>query len=310
MAGYVVHPRGLCESHQVGDDTAIGAFSHVLAGARIGRDCRILDYVCVADGVVLGDRVTVHGSVQLPAGLVVEDDAVIGAQVSFALDEPAVKGAGIRIGSRVSIGTNTTIYPGVKIESGAVIMAGSVVTRSVPPNARVSGNPACIVGYVSAGAEQADPLKELADAQDGPAVLPTAVQGVTLHRLPLIHDLRGDLSVGEFGRNIPFEVRRYFLVFDVPSAETRGEHAHLQCHQFLICVKGSCAIVADDGRQRQEFLLDRPNLAVHLPPMVWGIQYKYSADAVLLVFASHYYDPADYIRNYDDFLQRCRQGGA
>jgi UDP-2-acetamido-3-amino-2,3-dideoxy-glucuronate N-acetyltransferase len=61
--------------------------------------------------------------------------------------------------------------------------------------------------------------------------------------------------------------------------------------------------VADDGINRQEFLLDRPYVGVHLPPMVWGIQYKYSADAVLLVFASHYYDSADYIRDYSEFRQ-------
>jgi hypothetical protein len=93
------------------------------------------------------------------------------------------------------------------------------------------------------------------------------------------------------------------MVFDVPSMETRGEHAHRVCHQFLICVRGSCAVVADDGKNRQEFLLDRPDVGVHLPPMVWGIQYKYSADAVLLVFASHHYDSADYIRNYAEFRQ-------
>ena len=72
-------------------------------------------------------------------------------------------------------------------------------------------------------------------------------------------------------------------------------------------MRGSCAIVADDGLQRQEFLLDSPDVGVHLPPMVWGIQYKYSADAVLLVYASHYYDSADYIRNYAEF---CHLVGA
>jgi hypothetical protein len=91
-------------------------------------------------------------------------------------------------------------------------------------------------------------------------------------------------------------------VFDVPSRETRGEHAHRACHQFLLCAKGSCAVVADDGVRRQEFLLDRPDLGLHLPPMIWGIQYKYTPDAVLLVFASELYDAADYIRDYDQFL--------
>jgi dTDP-4-dehydrorhamnose 3,5-epimerase-like enzyme len=128
------------------------------------------------------------------------------------------------------------------------------------------------------------------------------VKGVVLHRLKSVRDLRGDLSVGEFERDVPFAPRRYFLVFDVPSAETRGEHAHRRCHQFLLCVRGSCSVVADDGEHRQEFKLDRPDIGLHLAPLVWGIQYKYSADAVLLVFASDYYDPDDYLRSYDAFL--------
>ncbi len=135
----------------------------------------------------------------------------------------------------------------------------------------------------------------------------TDVQGVTWHRLPLAVDLRGSLSVGEIGQQIPFEVLRYFLVFDVPSAETRGEHAHRECHQFLVCVAGEVAVVADDGSKRQEFILDRPNLGIHLPPMTWGVQYKYSANAVLLVLASHHYSAADYIRDYDEFLRLKEQ---
>ena len=124
-----------------------------------------------------------------------------------------------------------------------------------------------------------------------------------MHNMPRVVDIRGNLTVGEFNRTVPFPAKRYFIVFDVPSAETRGEHAHRECHQFLICVRGSCAVVADDGVHRQEFFLDKPDLGLHLSPMVWGIQYKYSADAVLLVFASHHYDNADYIRDYSEFRQ-------
>ncbi|MEO5345649.1 MAG: FdtA/QdtA family cupin domain-containing protein [Magnetococcus sp. YQC-9] len=115
--------------------------------------------------------------------------------------------------------------------------------------------------------------------------------------------MRGNLSVGEFQRSVPFVAKRYFLVFDVPSTQTRGEHAHRQCHQFLICVRGACSVVADDGEHRQEFLLDRPEIGVYLPPMIWGTQYKYTSEAVLLVFASDYYDPDDYIRDYQQFLK-------
>ena len=133
------------------------------------------------------------------------------------------------------------------------------------------------------------------------ATTPSRVKGVSVCDFPKISDLRGKLSVGEFEKSIPFPVKRYFLVFDVPSEETRGEHAHKECHQFLICVHGSCNVVADDGINREEFLLDQPNVGLYLPPMTWGVQYKYSNDAVLLVFASHYYDSVDYIRSYPEF---------
>lgn len=127
-----------------------------------------------------------------------------------------------------------------------------------------------------------------------------------LHQLKSVQDIRGDLVVGEFAKDIPFETKRFFLVFNVPSQETRGEHAHRQCHQFLICAKGSCAVIVDDGRQRTEIALDSPSKGLHLPPMIWGEQYRYTADAVLLVFASDHYDPADYIRNYEEFVRLAR----
>ena len=107
--------------------------------------------------------------------------------------------------------------------------------------------------------------------------------------------------MGEFGRSVPFEPKRYFMVFGVPNAEIRGEHAHRVCEQFLICAQGSCHVVADDGENREEFVLDDPSTGLYLPALTWGIQYKYSPDAVLLVFASHFYDSAEYIRDYNEF---------
>lgn len=114
------------------------------------------------------------------------------------------------------------------------------------------------------------------------------------------------LSAGEFGRDLPFMPKRYFVVFDVPSAEVRGEHAHRQCHQFLVCISGNMSVVVDDGTHREEFRLDRPDAGLHISPLVWATQYRYSPDAVLLVFASEHYDAADYIRNYDEFLRAIR----
>lgn len=187
-----------------------------------------------------------------------------------------------------------------------MIGAGAVVTRSVPPKAIVLGNPARITGYVDTKKDVAtlsiDTTSHLNRSSQA-GVRESVVQGVTLHKFPFVSDIRGNLSVGEFEKTVPFTPKRYFLVFGVPSIETRGEHAHHHCKQFLICVRGSCSVVADDGKNRQEFLLDGPDLGLYLPPRIWGIQYKYSSDAVLLVFASDYYDKDDYIRNYSDYLQ-------
>jgi hypothetical protein len=72
-------------------------------------------------------------------------------------------------------------------------------------------------------------------------------------------------------------------------------------------VRGSCAVLADDGVNRTEVLLDSPDKGIYLPPMVWGVQYKYSEDAILLVFASHHYDASDYIRNYSEFLEEVKR---
>ncbi len=304
-----IHPNALCESGQVGEGTRIWAFAHVLAGARIGRDCNICDHVFVENDVVVGDRVTVKCGVQLWDGVELEDDVFVGPNATFTNDVfprskhyPAQFGrTTVRKGA--SIGANATLLPGITIGARAMVGAGAVVTRSVPPNALVVGNPAQIVGYVDT--RDHERAEAAAPAPIEP-VSQTSVRGVTLHRLKNVADMRGSLAVGEFGRDIPFEVKRYFLVYDVPSVEIRGEHAHRSCKQFLIAVKGSVHVVADDGSNREQFVLDRPGLGLYLPPMTWGIQYRYSPDAVLLVLASQHYDSADYVRDYDGFLGMTR----
>jgi dTDP-4-dehydrorhamnose 3,5-epimerase-like enzyme len=121
--------------------------------------------------------------------------------------------------------------------------------------------------------------------------------------LPFIKDTRGSLSFAEVEQFLPFDPKRYFLVYDVKSNEIRGEHAHRRLQQFLVCVKGSCSVVVDDGENREEYKLNSPEMAILIPPMVWGIQYKYSSDAVLMVLASEKYDESEYIRNYDEFIE-------
>lgn len=138
---------------------------------------------------------------------------------------------------------------------------------------------------------------------------PTGVRGVDIYQFPWVNDPRGDLTVGEFGQGFPFHPKRYFIVFGVSSGTLRGEHAHRNCHQFLICAHGRCSALVDDGTTRREIVLDNPSMGIHVPPMIWGTQWNYSADAALLVFASEYYDPDDYIREYSAFLDALRVAG-
>ena len=208
----------------------------------------------------------------------------------------------IDIEADVCIQAGAIIHGSVTIGRGALVRAGAVVNRDVPPHAVVAGSPAQIVGYTTNAPHNAAP----ATGDQRPATpgrIATGVHGVTLHRLPKVLDLRGNLTVGEFGQSVPFETKRYFMVFGVPNAEVRGEHAHRTCHQFLVCAHGRLAVVADDGTSREEFVLDDPSVGLHLPPLTWGVQYKNSRDAVLLVFASEHYDANEYIRDYAEFMQ-------
>jgi UDP-2-acetamido-3-amino-2,3-dideoxy-glucuronate N-acetyltransferase len=132
------------------------------------------------------------------------------------------------------------------------------------------------------------------------------VRGVVFQTLPRFDDQRGALTVADIRQHIPFAIERLFLVYDVPGTDVRGEHAHRELHQFLVCARGSCTVLADDGEHRQEYLLDSPDLGLYLPPMTWSVQHKHSRDAVLMVAASAPYDPADYIRDYDTFQQLVR----
>jgi UDP-2-acetamido-3-amino-2,3-dideoxy-glucuronate N-acetyltransferase len=308
MSEFFVHPHGLCESKNVGSGTRVWAFAHVLSGARIGRDCNLCDGVFVENDVVIGDRVTVKCGVQLWDGLRLEDYVFVGPNATFTNDRlPRSKQYPVRLATTVvregaSIGANATILPGVTIGIRAMVGAGAVVTRDVPANAIVVGNPARITGYVNAGGVMPREKYTVEPPSAGVGSVPLRARGARVFRLHLVRDLRGDLCAGEFEDQIPFTPRRYFLVFNVPSERVRGEHAHRQCQQFLIAVRGRCSIMVDDGEMRDEVLLDSPDLGLLIPPMVWGVQYKYSSDALLLVFASEHYDAADYIRDYDEFL--------
>jgi acetyltransferase-like isoleucine patch superfamily enzyme/dTDP-4-dehydrorhamnose 3,5-epimerase-like enzyme len=304
------HETAIVESRAIGLGTRIWAFVHILPGAVIGADCNICDHTFIENQVRLGDRVTVKCGVQIWDGVSIEDDVFIGPNATFTNDPFPRSKQYLRtplatvIKRGASIGANATILPGLTVGEQAMIGAGAVVTRDVPAYAVVAGTPARIVGYVGATAQRSVPSQT---APASPGAVKTSVAGVMLHRLPLFQDMRGMLSVGEVGPHVPFEVKRYFLVFGVSGKEVRGEHAHRALRQFLVCVHGRCHVVADDGEHRQEFILDSPTTGIFLPPMVWATQYKYSEDAVLLVLASLPYDATDYIRKYGEFLEAVGQ---
>ena len=303
---YLKHDRAIVESSEIGDGTRVWAFAHILPGARIGRDCNICDHTFIENDVVVGDRVTIKCGVQLWDGVTLEDDVFVGPNATFTNDpfprsrkRPAAFSRTL-VRKGASIGANATILPGLTIGEGAIIAAGAVLTKDAPPNAILMGSPARITGYVGT-------LKPAAHAARAPSAVgseATAVRGVTLHSMPIVEDLRGTLSFGETQRHIPFPVKRYFLMFGVSSENIRGEHAHKAQHQFMVCVHGRCNVVADDGVNRQEFVLDGPGVGIHIPPAVWAVQYKHSPDAVLMVLTSDHYDSSDYIRDYTEFLEQ------
>jgi UDP-2-acetamido-3-amino-2,3-dideoxy-glucuronate N-acetyltransferase len=310
MSDYFLHPNSIVESKQIGKGTRVWAFAHILPGAVIGEDCNLCDHTFIENEVVIGNRVTIKSGVQLWDGLTLEDDVFVGPNATFTNDPfPRSKQypesfVHTLIRKGASIGANATILPGLTIGQYAMIGAGTVVTKDVPAYAIVVGNPAQIIGYCETTTSRST---RAITADHNPALQPTLnVKGVKLYEMPAIVDLRGSLTFGEFDKSLPFVPNRYFLIYAVPSKEIRGEHAHYQCHQFVLCIKGSCSVVVDDGENRAEVLLDRPNLGLHIPAMIWATEYKYSQDAILLVLASEIYKAEDYIRDYDLFLKELQ----
>lgn len=301
MAQPFVHSQGICETENVGDGTTIWAFAHVLPGARIGSNVNVCDHVFIENDVVVGDRVTIKSGVQLWDGIELHDDVFVGPNVTFTNDPfPRSKKYPVEFPRTViercaSIGGGAVVLPGIRIGQGAMVGAGAVVTRNVPPFAVVVGNPARIVGYtdITGG-------RVRSATRDTPAA-DEALTDKSLLQLRKATDMRGSLVAVELAEDVPFVPRRFFMVYDVPSRDVRGEHAHRECEQFLVCVKGSVRAIVDDGSTRREFLLDRPDMGLHMPAMTWGTQYSYSGDAILAVFASLPYDAEDYIREYVEF---------
>lgn len=304
---YFVHPQGICESKKIGENTRIWAFAHVLPGAKIGKNCNICDHTFIENDVTIGNNVTIKSGVYLWDGITLEDNVFVGPSVAFTNDKfPRSKVypkefLKIKIEKGASLGANCTILPGITIGQNAMIGSGSVVTHSVPANAIVVGNPANITGYINSNNIKSG---EISNSSTIPSNL---ISGCKIITLNIIEDLRGNLVASELNQDLPFKPKRMFYIYNVPSKKIRGEHAHKTCEQFLLCMQGNVTCLIDDGKKRMQIELNKPNLGLYMPAMIWGSQFNYSNDAILLCFASKKYDNQDYIRDYREFLKHCEK---
>lgn len=125
--------------------------------------------------------------------------------------------------------------------------------------------------------------------------------------LPNLGDQRGGLVVAETCKNIPFDLKRLYYIFDAKPGIPRGFHAHKELHQIAFCIKGKCKMLMDNGFTKEEVWLDQPNKGLQIPPMIWHEMHDFSEDCVLLVLASEHYDESDYIRDYADFIKAAHK---
>lgn len=120
--------------------------------------------------------------------------------------------------------------------------------------------------------------------------------------LPKIHNRAGNITALEGIKNIPFNVKRVFYLYDIPGGEDRGAHAHKECHQFLVAASGSFEIEMDDGNNKRTVTLNRPYYGLHIPPGIWAAEKGFSSGTICLVLTSKHYNEKDYIREYSEFI--------
>lgn len=130
---------------------------------------------------------------------------------------------------------------------------------------------------------------------------------ITIFDCSIIEFLRikercGNITPIHGNKDIPFEIERVFYLYDIPGGEDRGAHAHKECHQLLIAASGSFEVELSDGINKRTVLLNRPYFGLHVPPGIWAAERGFSSGAICLVLASHKYEEADYIRDYEDYI--------
>jgi len=131
----------------------------------------------------------------------------------------------------------------------------------------------------------------------------TSTYNCSIFELPRIKNRAGNITPVHNNIEIPFAVKRVFYLYDIPGGESRGAHAHKECHQFLIAASGSFEVSLDDSKTKRIVQLNRPYLGLHIPPGIWASEINFSAGSICLVFASHIYNESDYVRSYDEYLK-------
>lgn len=134
-----------------------------------------------------------------------------------------------------------------------------------------------------------------------------ALNDCKLVDLTKISDPRGNLSFVEAGKDIPFDIKRVYYLYDVPGGSDRGSHAHKNLHQFIVAMSGSFDVLLDDGEEKKRFHLNRSYHGLYVCPMMWRYLDNFSSGAVCMVLASSHYDEADYIRDYSEFISLTKQ---
>lgn len=124
-----------------------------------------------------------------------------------------------------------------------------------------------------------------------------------LKEFTVLGDRRGQLIALEENRQVPFEMKRVFYIYGTEASISRGNHSHYKTKQFLVAVNGSCKVTLDNGKEKQTFDLNKPNVGLFQDALIWGHMHNFSSDCVLMVLADDYYDESDYIRDYDKFLE-------